>query len=42
MLDGNVKSLGKVDPKFHSLVLSPSADELLLIGNDPKTLESYT
>jgi len=42
MLDGNVKGLGKDDPKFHSLVLSPSADELLLIGNDPKALESYT
>ena len=42
MLDGNVKGLGKDDPKFHSLVLSPSADEMLLIGNDPKALESYT
>ena len=42
LLDGNVKGLGKDDPKFHSLVLSPSADELLLIGNDPKALESYT
>ena len=42
MLDGNVKGLGKDDPKFHSLVLSPSADELLKIGNDPKALESYT
>jgi hypothetical protein len=42
MLDGNVKGLGKDDPKFHSLVLSPSAEELLLIGNDPKALESYT
>ena len=42
MLDGNVKGLGKDDPKFHSLVLSPSADELLLIGNNPKALEEYT
>ena len=42
MLDGNVKGLGKDDPKFHSLVLSPSADELLLIGNNPKALEQYT
>ncbi|MFD2719696.1 DUF5712 family protein [Hymenobacter monticola] len=41
-LDGNVKGLGKDDPKFHSLVLSPSTDELLLIGNDPKALEHYT
>lgn len=42
MLDGNVKGLGKDDPKFHSLVLSPSQDELLLIGNNPKALEQYT
>ena len=42
MLDGNVKGLGKDDPKFHSLVLSPSKDELLLIGNNPKALEQYT
>lgn len=42
MLDGNVKGLGKDDSKFHSLVLSPSADELLLIGNNPKALEEYT
>ena len=42
MLDGNVKGLKKDDPKFHSLVLSPSEAELLLIGNDPKALESYT
>ena len=42
LLDGNVKGLKADDPKFHSLVLSPSADELLLIGNNPKALESYT
>jgi Family of unknown function (DUF5712) len=42
MLDGNVKGLKTDDPKFHSLVLSPSADELVLIGNNPKALESYT
>lgn len=42
MLDGNVKGLGKDDPKFHSLVLSPSKDELLLIGNNPQALEQYT
>ena len=42
MLDGNVKGLGKDDPKFHSLVLSPSTDELLLIGNNLKALEEYT
>ncbi len=42
MLDGNAKGLGKDDPKFHSLVLSPSSDELLLIGNNPTALEEYT
>lgn len=42
MLDGNVKGLGKDDPKFHSLVLSPSADELVVMGNNPKALEEYT
>ena len=42
LLDTNVKGLGKDDPKFHSLVLSPSYDELLLIGNNPKALEQYT
>ena len=42
LLDGNVKGLGKDDPKFHSLVLSPSSDELLLIGNNAKALEEYT
>ena len=41
-LDGNVKGLGKDDPKFHSLVLSPSYDELLLIGTDGKALQNYT
>jgi len=41
MLDGNGKGPGKDDPKFHSLVLSTSADELLLIGNNPKALEEY-
>lgn len=42
LLDGNVKGLGKDDPKFHSLVLSPSQDELNQIGNNPKALEQYT
>ena len=42
LLDGNVKGLGEKVPKFHSLVLSPSTDELLLIGNNPKALEQYT
>lgn len=42
MLDTNVKGLKKDDDKFHSLVLSPSPDELRLIGSDPKALELYT
>lgn len=42
MIDGNVKGLKKGDDKFHSLVLSPSADELTHMGNDPKALEKYT
>ncbi len=42
LLDTNVKGLAKDDPKFHSLVLSPSYDELLLVGNNPNALESYT
>ena len=42
LLDGNVKGLGKDDPKFHSLVLSPSAEELALVGNNAQALERYT
>ena len=42
LLDGNVKVLGKDDPKFYSLVLSPSADELRLIGDNSKAPEEYT
>jgi len=42
LLDGNVKGLGKEAAKFHSLVLSPSADEQRLIGGDPLALERYT
>ncbi|WP_195809374.1 DUF5712 family protein [Hymenobacter polaris] len=42
MIDSNVKGLGKDDAKFHSLVLSPSPDELRLIGDNPKALEKYT
>lgn len=42
MIDSNVKGLGKDDVKFHSLVLSPSPDELRLIGDNPKALEKYT
>lgn len=42
MLDGNVKGLRKDDAKFYSLVLSPSQEELLRIGDNPKGLTEYT
>ena len=42
MLDNNHKGLRKEDAKFYSLVLSPSAQELGEMGNDPKALERYT
>jgi hypothetical protein len=41
MLDGNGKGLGKDGPKFHSLVLRPSVEKLVLIGNNPMALETY-
>jgi hypothetical protein len=42
LLDKNHKGLGKEDEKFHSLVLSPSAEEVARLGNDPKALQQYT
>ena len=42
MLDGNVKGLRKEEAKFHSLVLAPSPDELLHIGNNVEALQAYT
>lgn len=32
----------KADPKFHSLVLSPSVEELALVSNNAQALERYT
>jgi hypothetical protein len=42
LLDKNHKGLGKDDEKFHSLMLSPSAEEVARLGNDPKALQQYT
>lgn len=41
-LDGNRKGLRQQDDKFHSLVLSPSAEEVAAMGNDPAALRRYT
>ncbi|WP_422350816.1 MobB family relaxase [Flagellimonas sp.] len=41
-IDGNTAKLGKKDPKFYSLVVSPSQGELKHIGNDPEKLRQYT
>ncbi len=40
-IDGNTAKLSKKDPKFYSLVVSPSARELHHIGNDPEKLRQY-
>ena len=41
-IDGNTAKLKKHEPKFYSLVVSPSQRELKHIGNDPKALRKYT
>ena len=41
-IDGNTKKLKKRDPKFYSIVVSPSAKELKHINNDPTLLRAYT
>jgi hypothetical protein len=41
-IDGNQKGLRKEDAKFYSLIISPSAEELGHIGNDPAKLKAYT
>ena len=40
-IDGNTKKLKKKDPKFYSIVVSPSAKELKHINNDPALLRHY-
>ena len=41
-IDGNTSKLGKKDPKFYSIMVSPSQAELKHIGNDPEKLKQYT
>src|SRR5690606_20947669 len=41
-IDGNTAKLNRKDPKFYSLVVSPSQRELKHIGNDPEKLKQYT
>ncbi|MEP5237562.1 MobB family relaxase, partial [Ekhidna sp.] len=40
-IDGNTKKLSKKDPKFYSIVISPSKSELKAINNDPEKLREY-
>lgn len=40
-IDNNTSKLGKNDPKFYSLVVSPSQKELQIINNDPEKLRQY-
>ncbi len=40
-IDGNTKKLRKRDPKFYSIVVSPSPKELKHINNDPHYLRNY-
>lgn len=40
-IDGNTSRLAKKDPKFYSLVVSPSPRELKHIKNNPEQLRSY-
>ncbi|USD24634.1 MobB family relaxase [Flagellimonas marinaquae] len=41
-IDANTAKLKKREPKFYSLVVSPSQRELQHIGNDPEKLRQYT
>ncbi|AWX43643.1 hypothetical protein HME9304_00634 [Flagellimonas maritima] len=40
-IDANTAKLGKRDPKFYSLVISPSQRELKHIGDNPEKLKHY-
>ena len=40
-IDGNTKKLSKTEPRFYSLVVSPSQRELGVLGNDSKKLRDY-
>ena len=41
-IDGNVQGVQKGKPLFHSLVISPSQDELRHLSDDPDKLKAYT
>ena len=41
-IDGNTAKLKKTEPKFYSLVISPSQRELRAIQNDSQVLKKYT
>lgn len=41
-IDGNTAKLKKTEPKFYSLVVSPSQRELKKIKDNPEALKSYT
>ncbi|WP_422350885.1 MobB family relaxase [Flagellimonas sp.] len=41
-IDANTSKLSKRDPKFYSIVVSPSQRELKHIGDDPEKLKQYT
>ncbi|ADB42788.1 DUF5712 family protein [Spirosoma linguale] len=41
-IDANVKGVQKGKPLFHSLVISPSQDELRHLNDDPDKLKAYT
>ena len=41
-IDGNVQGVQKSKPLFHSLVISPSQDELRHLNDDPDKLKAYT
>ncbi|WP_418502104.1 MobB family relaxase [Flagellimonas sp.] len=41
-IDANTAKLKKREPKFYSLVVSPSGRELKHIGDDPEKLQQYT
>tara|TARA_R110002051_G_scaffold290773_1_gene354444 strand:- start:74730 stop:75755 length:1026 start_codon:yes stop_codon:yes gene_type:complete len=40
-IDGNTTKLKKVEPKFYSLTINPSQQELKAINNDPEKLRKY-
>jgi len=41
-IDANTSKLSKRDPKFYSIMVSPSQVELKHIGNNPEKLKQYT